>query len=167
MNIFKNDQFDVIIVGSGPGGGSVANELSKREWKTLILEKGCGEPIKGTATQAVSMATLPGKNLHFTQQMVGLMHGTTVGASSVFYYACAFDPPYEMFQTYGIDLRPEVDEAKQELPVAPLSDDLIGPAAGRIMDSAKDLGYAWNKIPKIVYQSKCRPNCDKCVMGCP
>jgi choline dehydrogenase-like flavoprotein len=35
------------------------------------------------------------------------------------------------------------------------------------MDSARQLGYAWNKLPKIVYQDKCRPNCDKCVMGCP
>jgi choline dehydrogenase-like flavoprotein len=167
MNTLKNDQFDAIIVGSGPGGGTVANELSKRGGKTLILEKGRGEPIKGTAAQAISMAMIPGKSLHFTQQMLGLIHGITVGGSSVLYYACAFDPPYEMFRTYGIDLRPEVDEAKQELPIAPLSDDLIGPAAGRIMDSAKDLGYEWNKLPKMVYQEKCRPNCDKCVMGCP
>jgi choline dehydrogenase-like flavoprotein len=167
MNILKNNEFDVIIVGSGPGGGSVANELSKRGWKTLILEKGRGESIKGTATQLISMALIPGKSLHFTQQMLGLIHGITVGGSSVLYYACAFDPPYEMFESYGIDLRPEVDEAKQELPVAPLSDDLIGPAARRIMDSAQDLGYEWNKLPKIVYQDKCRPNCDKCTMGCP
>jgi choline dehydrogenase-like flavoprotein len=167
MNTFKDDEFDAIIVGSGPGGGSVANELSKRGWRTLILEKGQGEPIKGTAPQAISMAMIPGKSLHFTQQMLGLIHGITLGGSSVLYYACAFDPPYEMFRTYGIDLRQEVDEAKHELPIAPLSDDLIGPAARRILDSAKDLGYEWNKLPKMVYQDKCRPNCDKCVMGCP
>jgi len=35
------------------------------------------------------------------------------------------------------------------------------------MDSARDLGYAWNKLPKLAYQDKCRPGCDKCVMGCP
>ena len=167
MNTLKDNEFDVIIVGSGPGGGSVANELSKRGWKTLILEKGRGEPIKGTATQLISMALIPGKSLHFTQQMLGLIHGITVGGSSVIYYANAFDPPYETFESYGIDLRPEVDEVKRELPIAPLSDDLIGPAARRIMDSAKGLGYEWNKLPKIVYHDKCRPNCDKCVMGCP
>lgn len=167
MNTLKDNEFDVIIVGSGPGGGSVANELSKRGWKTLIIEKGRGESIKGTTTQLISMALIPGKSLHFTQQMLGLIHGITVGGSSVIYCANAFDPPYEMFESYGIDLRPEVDEAKQQLPIAPLSDDLIGPAARRIMDSAKDLGYEWNKLPKIVYQDKCRPNCDKCLMGCP
>ena len=167
MNILKDNEFDVIIVGSGPGGGSVANELNKREGKTLILEKGRGEPVKGTAMQLISMPLIPGKSLHFTQQMLGLIHGITLGGSSVIYYANAFDPPYEMFESYGIDLRPEVDEAKKELPIAPLSDELIGPAARKIMDSARDLGYEWNKLPKIVYQDRCRPNCDKCVMGCP
>jgi choline dehydrogenase-like flavoprotein len=167
MNRSKPEEFDVIIVGSGPGGGSVAHELSRRGWKTLILEKGWGKPIKGTATQLISMALIPGKSLHFTQQMLGLIHGITVGGSSVIFYANAFDPPYEMFESYGIDLRPEVEEAKHELPISSLSDHLIGPAARRIMDSANDLDYEWNRLPKIVYQEKCRPNCDKCVMGCP
>ena len=129
MNTLKHAEFDAIIVGSGPGGGSVAKELSKRGLKTLILERGQGEPIRGTAAQLIPMALIPGKSLHFTQQMLGLIHGITVGGSSVIFYANAFDPPYEMFESYGIDLRPEIDEAKQELPIAPLSDDLIGPAA--------------------------------------
>lgn len=167
MNLYKDHEFDVIIVGSGPGGGSVANELSKKGHKILILERGGGKPLKGTPAQLISMGLIPGKSLHFTQQMLGLIHGITVGGSSVLYYACAFDPPYEMFRTYGIELREDVDEAKQELPIAPLSDDLMGPAARRIMDSARDLGYEWNKLPKIVYQDKCRPDCDKCTMGCP
>lgn len=167
MNTLRDNEFDVIIVGSGPGGGSVANELSKQGWKILIIEKGRGEPIKGTATQLISMALIPGKSLHFTQQMLGLIHGITVGGSSIIYYANAFDPPYELFEAYGIDLRLEVAEVKQELPIAPLSDDLIGPAARKIMESAKDLGIEWNKLPKIVYQDNCRLNCDKCVMGCP
>ena len=59
MNTLKDNEFDVIIVGSGPGGGSVANKLSKRGWKTLIIEKGRGESIKGTTTQLISMALIP------------------------------------------------------------------------------------------------------------
>jgi choline dehydrogenase-like flavoprotein len=35
------------------------------------------------------------------------------------------------------------------------------------MASARELGYTWIKLPKIVYQDKCRPHCDKCTMGCP
>jgi hypothetical protein len=135
--------------------------------KILILERGRCEPLKGTPAQLISMALIPGKSLHFTQQMLSLIHAITVGGSSIIYYANAFDPPYQMFDVHGIELRDEVDETKQELPIAPLADDLVGPAAGRIMESALDLGFEWNKLPKYVYQDKCRPNCDKCVMGCP
>ncbi len=167
MNGLSDQEFDAIIVGTGPGGGSVAVELGRRDWKLLILEKGAGGPVKGTPAGLIPMALVPGQSLHFTQQMLGLIHAITVGGSSLIYYANAFEPPYELFETYHIDLRPYVNEVKQELPVMPLSDELVGPAAARIMDSARDLGYQWHKMPKLVYQHKCRSGCDKCVMGCP
>ena len=163
----KENHFDAIIVGSGPGGGSIAKELNKQGWKTLILEKGSAPPIKGTAAQLIPMALVPGRSLHFTQQFLGLIHSTTLGGSSMIYYANAFDPPYQMFDAYGIDLRSYVTEVKQELLIAPLADDLLGPAAKRIMGSAQELGFPWEKLPKIVYQENCRLDCDKCVMGCP
>jgi len=165
--LMMNASFDAIIVGSGPGGAAVAHELSKLGKRVLVLEKGAGDKIKGTPLQCASIALIPGESLLFTQQFLALVRGIAYGGSSVLYYACAFDPPYEMFESYGIDLRSEVEQVKNELPVAPLSDDLVGPAARRIMESAQDLGYAWHKLPKIVYQEKCRLNCDKCTMGCP
>ncbi|MGB5749751.1 MAG: GMC family oxidoreductase [Desulfobacterales bacterium] len=167
MAEWKNINFDAIIIGSGPGGATVANELSKSGKKVLILERGHGRPLNGTLLQGFTMGMIPGRNLLFTQQLLSIIRGITVGGSSILYYACAFDPPFEMFDSYGINIRNEVEELKQELPIAPLSDDLIGPAANKIMQSAKDLGYDWQKIPKLVYQDKCRPDCDKCIIGCP
>lgn len=167
MNALMDGEFDAIVVGSGPGGGSVAHELGKRGWRVLILEQGNGKPVQGTIAQTISMALIPGRSLHFTPQLLGLIHATALGGSSIIYYANAFEPSYEMFDSYGIELRHEIDELRQELPVAPLSDSLIGPAAKKIMESALELGYPWAKLTKLVYQDKCRPNCDKCVMGCP
>jgi choline dehydrogenase-like flavoprotein len=167
MEILDKEPFDAIVVGSGPGGATVANELSKRGKRILILEWGSGRPIKGTLLQSASIALTPGRGLLFTQQMLALIRGITLGGSSILAYATAFDPPFQIFDAYGIDLRLEVKEAKKELPIAPLADGLIGPAAGRIMDSAQDLGINWQKLPKIVYQDLCRPDCDKCTMGCP
>jgi choline dehydrogenase-like flavoprotein len=167
MEILDKEPFDAIVVGSGPGGATVANELSKRGKRILILEWGSGSPIKGTLLQSASIALTPGRGLLFTQQMLALIRGITLGGSSILAYATAFDPPFQIFDAYGIDLRLEVKEAKKELPIAPLADGLIGPAAGRIMDSAQDLGINWQKLPKIVYQDLCRPDCDKCTMGCP
>ena len=82
-------------------------------------------------------------------------------------YATAFDPPFEMFDSYGIDLRGAVEQVKAELPIAPLEEDLVGPAARRISTSARELGLPWQKLPKLVHQEKCRINCDKCTYGCP
>jgi choline dehydrogenase-like flavoprotein len=167
MTEWQKINFDAIIIGSGPGGATVANELNKSGKKVLVLERGHGRPLNGSLLQGFTMGMIPGRNLLFTQQLLSVIRGITVGGSSILYYACAFDPPFEMFDSYGINIRNEVAELKQELPLAPLSDDLTGPAASRIMHSAKDLGYAWQKIPKLVYQDKCRPNCDKCILGCP
>lgn len=162
-----NSTYDAIVVGSGPGGATVARELSHRGKKVLILEWGKYQPIKGTYTQAISMAMIPGKSFLFTDNMLALVRAITAGGSSVVFYGTAYDPPVEMFKSYGIDITDEVTETKRELPVAPLADELIGPMARRIMDSAIELGYKWNKLSKFVYQDKCRQGCDKCNLGCP
>jgi choline dehydrogenase-like flavoprotein len=162
-----DNQFDAIVVGSGPGGATVAKELSLRNRKVLILEWGSNEPIQGSITQCLVMAGIPGKGLLLTNQVLGLVRAITTGGSSVIYYGTAFDPPIEMLRSYGVDIAREVEEAREELPTEPLSDHLIGPMAKRIMASAQDLGYAWKKLPKFVYQEKCRAGCWKCNWGCP
>ncbi|OGO29833.1 MAG: glucose-methanol-choline oxidoreductase [Chloroflexi bacterium RBG_16_54_18] len=167
MNDWTQTDFDAIVVGTGPGGATVARELSKRGKKVLVLERGSGKPIQGTILQFFSFGVIPGRSLFITPQFLALFRAIIYGGSSIAAYASAFDPPYEMFDKYGIDLRPEVAEAKKELPIAPLADELVGPAARRIMESALELGYDWQKLPKIVYQDKCRRDCDKCTLGCP
>ena len=51
-----NGQFDVIVIGSGPGGATVAKELTERKKKVLILERGSSTPVKGTLWQALLMS---------------------------------------------------------------------------------------------------------------
>jgi len=167
METWRQGVFDAIVIGSGPGGATVARELSRLGIRTLILERGTGAPIKGTMLQSVAMTLVPGRSLLFTQELLALVRAITVGGSSILAYATAFEPPYEMFESHGIDLSQEVEHIKSELPIGRLADHLVGPAARRIMASAQELGYTWTKLPKIVYQDKCRPHCDKCTMGCP
>ena len=167
MNRNEGMAFDAIVVGSGPGGATVCRELARQGKRVLILERGSNSPIKGTMLQCARMGLIPGRGLLFTQQMLAIVRGIAVGGSSIIAYATAFEPPYEAFQSRGVSLRGEVETTKRELPIAPLADDLLGPAALRIMASAQDLGLPWCKLPKIVYQDKCRARCDKCTMGCP
>jgi choline dehydrogenase-like flavoprotein len=167
MHAWNTLVYDAIVIGSGPGGASVAAELSKQRKKVLILEWGRGDAIKGNMLQSIEIALIPGRGLFFTPDFLGLSRAIILGGSSVIAYATAFEPPYEIFDMHGIDLRPEIRQLYTELPIAPLADDLVGPSAQRIMSSARELGFPWEKLPKIVYQENCRTGCDKCTMGCP
>ena len=161
-------RYDAIVVGSGPGGATVAKELADKNKSVLILEWGSNAPIKGSLPQLALNAGLPGKNVLFTdKKFLAMVRGTCTGGSSIFYCATAFDPPYDMMQSYGIDLKKEVAAIKKEVPIAPFKDELVGPGARMMMESAQDLGYNWQKLNKFMYQDKCRADCDKCSYGCP
>lgn len=158
---------DVIVVGTGPGGATVAREMTRRGKDVLMLEWGDNKPIKGTMPQFAMAAAIPGKSFLVTSDLGGMVRGIITGGSSIFYYGTAFDPPLDIFDSYGIDLRGEIEEIRKELPIGPLSDELFGPMARRMMESARDLGYDWQKLPKFIYQDKCKPDCFRCNYGCP
>jgi choline dehydrogenase-like flavoprotein len=153
----KNQEIDYIVVGSGPGGATVAKELSQRKKRVLILEWGDNDPLTGSFWYGLKSLLWPGKCLLFTGQMLGLVRGITTGGSTVFYYATCFPVPFEMFGSHGIDLTREVEEMREELPIGPLKDEMMGPMATRIMDSAQDLGYNWKKLDKFMYQDRWKP----------
>ena len=150
----KGAGFDAIVVGSGPGGATVALELTKRGWRVLVLEWGGMRTVTGTLRQAVMEVVTPGRSLFLTGKGMMVVRGITVGGSSIYACGTAFDPPLETLQSYGVDVRAEVEEAKQELRIAPLNPRLLGPLATRIMNSAQDLGYAWEPLPKLFFQDR-------------
>lgn len=154
----SNQETDVIVVGSGAGGATVAKELAQRKKKVLILEWGTNDSLKGTFHQGIKTLLLPGKSLLITPQMLGLVRGIITGGSTVHFYATCYPVPLTLFQSYGIDLTREVEETKKELPIAPLKEEMIGPMAKRIMESAQDLGYQWRKLDKFMYQERWKPN---------
>ncbi len=148
---------DVIVVGSGPGGATLAKELSQRSKKVLILEWGDNAPLTGSFWQGARTLLFPGISMLFTSQMLGLVRGITTGGSTVHYYATSFPVPFDMLKSYGIDINDEVNELRKELPVAPLKDEMVGPMSKRIMESAQALGYNWKKLDKFMYQDKWKP----------
>ncbi len=150
----NSNNVDVIVVGTGPGGATVARELSKAGKRVLILEWGGKSEVTGSALQAFRELGIPGRSLFLTDRAVAIMRGITVGGSSIYYYGTAFDPPLEMLGKYGIEIADEVEETKRELGIAPLSPELIGPLGTRIMQSARELGLEWNPLPKFIDQTK-------------
>lgn len=153
----KDKDIDFIVVGTGPGGATVAKELSQRNKKVLILEWGDNKPLDGSFWQGAKGMLIPGRSLLFTNQMLGLIRGITTGGSTVYYYATSWPVPLEMLKSHGVDITKEVEETRKELPIAPLKDEMMGPMAARIMESAQYLGYNWQKLDKFMYQDRWKP----------
>lgn len=153
----QQPHFDTIVVGSGPGGATVARELSALGKKVLILEWGPNPVLQGTFAQYFRHQLIPGKSLLISNGLLGMVRGIITGGSSVFYYGTSFKVPEEMLRPHGIDLGEEIKEVKAELPIAPLKDEMMTPMATRIMESAVDLGYDWKRLDKFMFQDRWKP----------
>ncbi len=166
MESMKTD-YDAIVVGSGPGGATVARDLSLAGKKVLILEWGDNDPIKGTIFNAFPRAFVPGKSVVMTSQAVPIVRATTTGGSSLIYCGTAFAPPVEMLKKYGVDIIRGSRGGQKRRAHCPTSRRTHGPGPRRFLDSALDLGYDAHKLEKFIDASKCRADCQRCMYGCP
>jgi choline dehydrogenase-like flavoprotein len=114
-----------------------------------------------------AMAAVPGRGAYFHSDASLMVSGITAGGSSAINFATAAPPPQAMFAAHGIDLSPQLDALRAELPMAPLPDTLVGPMATRMMDAARALGLDWRKLDKMIRPQSCRSGCWRCVYGCP
>jgi len=62
-----------------------------------------------------------------------------------------------MLAAHGVDLTEAVQEARAELPIGPLKDEMMTPMATRLMESAQRLGFNWQKLDKFMYQERWKP----------
>lgn len=166
MKGLKTD-FDAIVVGSGPGGATVAKDLTLNGKKVLILEWGDNDPVKKSLVQFIQRACVPGKSVVMTKQAVPIVRAITAGGSSLIFCGTAFEPPVDMLKSYGVDISKEAEEMKNDVPMAPLPDELMGAGPRAFIESAVDLGYDAHKLNKFIYPSKCLTKCQLCMYGCP
>jgi choline dehydrogenase-like flavoprotein len=167
MSQSSSPHFDAIVVGTGPGGASVARELAAGGARVLMLEQGDAAPLRGSLVQMAGMAAVPGKGAFIHRDASLLVRAITLGGSSAINFATAAPPPAAMFAAHGIDLAPALAELRAELPLAPLPDSLVGPMASRIMEAARALFLDWHKLDKMIRPAACRSGCWRCVAGCP
>jgi choline dehydrogenase-like flavoprotein len=157
---------DVVVVGSGPGGATVARELTRqgRNKRVIICESGRYHKLFGYFP--LTFFQMDKLGMTFSKEWTWVLKPKTVGGASFVFYGCAVKPPQWFKDKYGIDLSAEVDELYKEIPIAPLPDHLIGTAARRIMEEAQGIGLDWKPIDKFIRPDKCELGCGGCGLGC-
>lgn len=147
---------NVLIVGSGPGGATVAKEMAQKGYHVTILEWGKdNSPTPGTFSSPFRLfGGIKNKSNAFLSTdgnpSVEVVRAITLGGATLVYGGVSWDPPFDLFeQKYGIDLKSEVECIKQEIIVKPLEDWQMGPVGKLIKESAVKLGLKWRKIDRF------------------
>ncbi len=146
---------NVVIVGSGAGGATVARELSQKGVKVTLIEK--GPLIKPKKAYQCYENSDVGVELLKTS----CMGGTTMVTAGNAVRTCQ-----HTLKKLGVDLENEFSEAENDLDVHTLPDSHFGDGTKKLMDSAKSMGFDIQKMPKFIKPQLCKP-CGKCAFGCP
>jgi choline dehydrogenase-like flavoprotein len=161
----------VVVVGSGPGGATVARELVRRGRRVLLLERGIDERRRfyyGTYLGALLYTDRA--SLLFTEEGLNVVRPLMLGGATSMYCGCAAPPPSWMKARYGVDLDAETAEAEAELRVAPLPPELRGVASTRLAHAAGEAGYAFFPQPKFMSPARAPrfPGAcgARCMLGC-
>lgn len=164
---------DVIVVGSGPGGATIARELTQRGKTVLILERGYDHRDKfyyGTYLGALRYSDR--MSLLFTEEGLNIIAPIMVGGATSMYTGCAAEPPPWLKEKFGVDIDAEVKETIDELKITPLPKELRGTASTRIAMAGQALGYGWFAQPKFINPERSNQhgkafNCQaNCMLGC-
>jgi len=164
---------DVIVVGSGPGGATVARALAHRGRKVLLLERGYDHRSKfyyGTYLGALRYTDR--MSLLFTEEGLNIIAPIMVGGATGMYTGSSALPPPWFKTQYGIDLDAEAQATVDELNIKPLPKHLRGQASTRIAQAGQGLGYEWFAQPKFMNPERCKAHghtfdCQAaCMLGC-
>jgi choline dehydrogenase-like flavoprotein len=142
-------EYDAIVVGSGPGGATVARELARAGKQILVLERGKDDQNLGSYRTALRVL-----DMSRSKEGLAMLRASTTGGASVFYSASAAEPPPWLASRYGIDLSPWLDEIRFETRAGILPEHLLGGASIQVMETANKRGYRWEPMAKFLDPAK-------------
>jgi choline dehydrogenase-like flavoprotein len=163
----QDEHYDAVIVGSGAGGSTLARELSRKDKKVLILERGVSEETLGTFKDCLRYADchkitkLPPRS----REGVILWRTFMAGGSTMISAANGTPCLEEELKELGIDITEELSEVEGDLQIAPYHPRRVSPATREIRASAEALGFPMEPMPKFIDPKKCR-RCGVCTLGC-
>ena len=160
---------DYLIIGSGPGGATVARELARANKSVLLLERGRDwreSPLYGTYAGPLLYADKHA--LLFTKQGMNIVRPLMVGGATSMYCGCSAPPPAWLQQRYRIDLSSFANQTVDELHIKPLAAELRGVASTRIAEAGSALGMTWQPQDKFMQPYReGKFDCGAhCMLGC-
>jgi len=163
----RQKQTDVVIVGSGPGGATVARELARSPAGLGITLLERGQDWRGRLLYGAMLYTDKASFLA-TEEGLTIVRPLMLGGATSMYCGCAARPLPFWQSKYGIDLDAIARETIDELGIAPLPADLRGVASTRIAEAADQLGMNWQPQDKFMSPQRTRRfDCGaKCMLGC-
>ena len=167
---------DVVIVGSGAGGGTTAEILSAAGYKVLLIEEG---PLKTSSdfklleADAYSSLYQEGVGRMSKDGAISILQGRAVGGTTLVNWTSSFRTPAPTLEHWArehsvtglsdAEMAPWFEQMEQRLGVAPWR---VPPNANNevIRNGCEKLGYSWHVIPRNVRGCW---NLGYCGMGCP
>ncbi|KAI5480800.1 long chain fatty alcohol oxidase [Pseudohyphozyma bogoriensis] len=167
---------DVLVIGSGAGGGVVSSELAKKGWRTLVLEKGTYvKPEDMVATPKNGLKELFEKQGLFISEDGGIniLAGATFGGGTTINWSASLAPQHFIRETWAKEhglrhfLSPQftqsIDFVQQRMGVSTSAIQHNKPNQ-ILVSSAKKLGYHIDNIPQ---NTNGNPHpCGFCSFGC-
>ena len=169
---------DVVVVGSGAGGGAIAAELAEGGRSVVVVEEGghytskdfgldAPTMIKKLYRNAGSAPILGRPNIIFSE-------GRCVGGSTVINGAMSWRTPEKVLKRWQWEhgltelsaeaLDPFFTKVEERVSVRPQDPGSVGEDARLMQRGADKLGYAW--IPAMRSQKHCC-GANNCAFGCP
>lgn len=168
-----------IVIGSGAGGAAAARELQGR-YAVTILE--AGRPFRPFAMNLKFLAVMRRSGLFFDEREIQLLfpamqvrksqpdrmvlvNGIASGGTTNLSAGNALRVDSDL-KKIGIDLSPEFQELKQEIPITVDHEKLWRPATRQLYDICRGMNLQPQPTPKMGNYDRCK-SCGHCVLGCP
>ncbi|MEO5511295.1 MAG: FAD-dependent oxidoreductase [Longimicrobiales bacterium] len=165
----SNSEFDVVIVGSGPGGAMTARQLARAGQRVLILEGGRDwRSSRLYGTYAGPLLYAERRAFLFTREGMNIVRPQMVGGATSMFAGCSSPPRSWWRDEYDIDLDADAAAIHDELGIAPLPSTLRGAGSTAIAEAGTDLGMAWHAQDKFMWPQRVRAfDCGAhCLLGC-
>ena len=164
----RHEEHDVLVVGSGAGGATVAREFTKRGKTVQVVERGEYATKLGNFRNILPYfdANRITRTPRKSNEGVILWRTQMAGGSTIVSCGNGTRCLEQEFSDFGIALDREFAEAEAEMGLAPIDDSLLSDGSRVIAEAAHDLGYEMEPMPKFIDPERCK-TCGQCVMGCP